>query len=114
MSSTIYIYNIVLSHSPFLSHITWGICNNQTLLDFHWKAYIWAKIRINEINLILVFENAFDFEQYMKISQVQQASPQENSQINWANLNGCPPYTEIFSKRRKIYSFCVEDMRILT
>ncbi len=23
----------------------------------------------------------------------------------------CPPYTEIFSKRRKIYSECVEDMR---
>ena len=24
--------------------------------------------------------------------------------------NGCPPYTEIFSKRRKIYSVCVESL----
>ncbi len=28
--------------------------------------------------------------------------------INWDSLNWCPPCTEIFSKRRKIYSFCVD------
>jgi len=28
-------------------------------------------------------------------------------------LNRCPPYTEIFSKRRKIYSDCVESLRIV-
>ena len=32
-------------------------------------------------------------------------------QRNWIILIECPPYTEIFSKRRKIYSLCVEDMR---
>ena len=33
-------------------------------------------------------------------------------QRNWLILIECPPYTEIFSKRRKIYSVCVEeDMR---
>ena len=31
---------------------------------------------------------------------------------NWYNLNRCSPYTEIFSKRRKIYSECVESMRM--
>ena len=31
-------------------------------------------------------------------------------EINWANLNLCPPYTEIFSKRRKICSVCVEGL----
>ena len=30
--------------------------------------------------------------------------PKGNSQINSISLNRCPPYTEIFSKRRKIYS----------
>ena len=33
--------------------------------------------------------------------------------INRISLNGCPQYTEIFSKRRKIYSVCVEDLRIV-
>ena len=31
-------------------------------------------------------------------------------QINFTILNECPPYTEIFSKRRKIYSVCVEGL----
>ena len=31
-------------------------------------------------------------------------------EINSTSLNWCPPYTEIFSKRRKIYSVCVEGL----
>ena len=34
---------------------------------------------------------------------------------SWRNklsLNECPPYTEIFSKRRKIYSVCVESLSL--
>ena len=34
--------------------------------------------------------------------------PERNSET----LIGCPPDTEIFSKRRKIYTFCVEDMSL--
>ena len=34
--------------------------------------------------------------------------------INWSSLNSCPPYTEIFSKRRKIYTVCVEGLSIVT
>ena len=34
--------------------------------------------------------------------------PGGSSKINRLSLNRCPPYTEIFSKRRKIYSVCVE------
>ena len=33
-----------------------------------------------------------------------------NSKINMFSLNRCPPDTEIFSKRRKIYSVCVESL----
>ena len=33
-----------------------------------------------------------------------------SSKINRLSLNRCPPYTEIFSKRRKIYSVCVESL----
>ena len=38
--------------------------------------------------------------------------PGGSSKINRLSLNRCPPYTEIFSKRRKIYSVCVESLRI--
>ena len=38
--------------------------------------------------------------------------PKGSSKINRSSLNRCPPYTEIFSKRRKIYSFCVESLRM--
>ena len=38
--------------------------------------------------------------------------PKGNCQRNWVSLNRCPPYTEIFSKRRKIYSVCVESLSI--
>ena len=38
--------------------------------------------------------------------------PEGSSKINRYSLNRCPPYTEIFSKRRKIYSVCVESLRI--
>ena len=33
--------------------------------------------------------------------------------INLFTLNCCPPYTEIFSKRRKIYSVCVEGLSMI-
>ena len=36
--------------------------------------------------------------------------PEGSSKINRLSLNRCPPYTEIFSKRRKIYSVCVESL----
>ena len=36
--------------------------------------------------------------------------PWGNSKINMVSLNWCPPDTEIFSKRRKIYSVCVESL----
>ena len=36
--------------------------------------------------------------------------PGGSSKINRLSLNRCPPYTEIFSKRRKIYSVCVESL----
>ena len=36
--------------------------------------------------------------------------PVGNSKINMLSLNRCPPDTEIFSKRRKIYSVCVESL----
>ena len=36
--------------------------------------------------------------------------PEGSSKINRISLNRCPPYTEIFSKRRKIYSVCVESL----
>ena len=36
--------------------------------------------------------------------------PKGSSKINRISLNRCPPYTEIFSKRRKIYSVCVESL----
>ena len=35
----------------------------------------------------------------------------EQPKINTSLLIKCPPDTEIFSKRRKIYSICVESMR---
>ena len=36
-----------------------------------------------------------------------------NSKINSFSLNWCPPDTEIFSKRRKIYSVCVEGLSMI-
>ena len=36
--------------------------------------------------------------------------PGGSSKINRLSLNRCPPYTEIFSKRRKIYAVCVESL----
>ena len=36
--------------------------------------------------------------------------PEGNCKINRVILNSCPPYTEIFSKRRKICSVCVESL----
>ena len=39
--------------------------------------------------------------------------PEGGSKINRVSLNRCPPYTEIFSKRRKIYSVCVESLSML-
>ena len=36
--------------------------------------------------------------------------PEGSSKINRLSLNRCPPYTEIFSKRRKIYAVCVESL----
>ena len=36
------------------------------------------------------------------------SSKEVSLQINLVHLIGCPPDTEIFSKRRKIYSICVE------
>ena len=36
------------------------------------------------------------------------SSEEVSLQINLIHLIGCPPDTEIFSKRRKIYSICVE------
>ena len=36
--------------------------------------------------------------------------PEGSSKRNRLNLNDHPPYTEIFSKRRKIYSVCVEGL----
>ena len=40
--------------------------------------------------------------------------PGGSSKINRLSLNRCPPYTEIFSKRRKIYAVCVESLSMLT
>jgi hypothetical protein len=39
--------------------------------------------------------------------------PVGNSKINRFSLNRCPPDTEIFSKRRKIYSACVEGLSMI-
>ena len=36
--------------------------------------------------------------------------PKGSFKINRVSLNRCPPYTEIFSKRRKICSVCVESL----
>ena len=36
--------------------------------------------------------------------------PGGNCQRNRLSLNWCSPYTEIFSKRRKIYTVCVESL----
>ena len=36
--------------------------------------------------------------------------PEGNCQRNRLSLNWCSPYTEIFSKRRKIYTVCVESL----
>ncbi len=38
--------------------------------------------------------------------------PSGGCKINWLSLNSCSPYTEIFSKRRKIYAVCVESLRM--
>ena len=35
---------------------------------------------------------------------------EDSFKINMSSLNRCPPYTEIFSKRRKIYTLCVESL----
>ena len=40
--------------------------------------------------------------------------PEGSSKINRLSLNRCPPYTEIFSKRRKIYAVCVESLSMPT
>ena len=40
--------------------------------------------------------------------------PGGSSKINRLSLNRCPPYTEIFSKRRKIYAVCVESLSMPT
>ena len=40
--------------------------------------------------------------------------PNGSLKINIISLNCCPPYTEIFSKRRKIYSVCVESLSMNT
>ena len=40
--------------------------------------------------------------------------PRGSSKINRLSLNRCPPYTEIFSKRRKIYAVCVESLSMPT
>ena len=38
--------------------------------------------------------------------------PSKQPEINRLSLNWCSPYTEIFSKRRKICSVCVESLSI--
>ena len=40
--------------------------------------------------------------------------PGGSSKINRLSLNRCPPYTEIFSKRRGIYAVCVESLSMST
>ena len=40
--------------------------------------------------------------------------PNGSLKINTISLNRCSPYTEIFSKRRKIYSVCVESLSMNT
>ena len=40
--------------------------------------------------------------------------PGGSSKINRLSLNRCSPYTEIFSKRRKIYAVCVESLSMPT
>ena len=40
----------------------------------------------------------------------KEATCEGSLKINSISLNCCPPYTEIFSKRRKIYSVCVEGL----
>ncbi len=84
---------------------------NFTLLK-NWKACSWLKCEQRVIEETTENKNhkptmlRFVLGSYSD----KQVSPKENFQINWDSLNWCPPYTEIFSKRRKIYSFCVKGL----
>ena len=60
-------------------------------------------ISIDRIYLILI-------DSFTKFHVLIGKLPEGSSKINSLSLNRCPPYTEIFSKRRKIYSVCVESL----
>ena len=47
---------------------------------------------------------------FCRLKLILRKLPKGSFKINKVSLNRCPPYTEIFSKRRKICSVCVESL----
>ena len=78
---------------------------NATFGNHHhiqWDLGLWQNSVLSRFNHIKQPEADF----HVPIGKL----PEGSSKINRLSLNRCPPYTEIFSKRRKIYSVCVESL----
>ena len=99
-------------HSPNLDLIFCTGCNSQLLtklfntIDFKTSQIHDSQLPISIYYIYIFCTAATPNEQFgQEINHsLKEASPRRDSKRNWVSLNKCPSYTEIFSKRRKIYT----------